>query len=61
MRRFKKYYLLILPIILFLFINSTTSCNPYRRGATVRQGGAPRQMKYHSRPASAKRPRKNKY
>ena len=57
----KKYYLLALTPLLFVFTISFTSCDPHRRGAVVKQGGAPRSIKYHSKPASAKRMRKNKY
>lgn len=61
MRNSKKYYLFLLVPILFLFTTTSSGCDPHRKGAVVKQGGAPRSVKYHSKPASAKRQRKNNY
>ncbi|PJA07214.1 MAG: hypothetical protein COX70_07765 [Flavobacteriales bacterium CG_4_10_14_0_2_um_filter_32_8] len=61
MHYLKKYHLILLTPLLFLFTISVSSCDPHRSGAVVKQGGAPRSVKYHSKPASAKRVRKNKY
>lgn len=47
-------------MILF-FSLPLTSCDPHRPGAVSGQVGARNGMKRHTRPASAKRPRKNKY
>jgi hypothetical protein len=61
MFRTNKYYIfLLIPLIVF-FTVSSTGCDPHRRGAVSGQVGAPKNRKFHSKPASAKRPRKNKY
>ena len=61
MRISKKYYLFLFIPIFFLVTMTSSGCDPHRKGAVVRQGGAPRSVKYHSKPASAKRQRKNNY
>ncbi len=60
MRNTKKYsyLLLILPLVLF-FTVSLTSCDPHRSGSVIKGPSAKNHR--HSRPASAKRHKKNKY
>ena len=60
MVKIKKYYLLLLTPLMFLFFTlSFTSCDPHRSGSVIKGRGA--KTNYHSRPASGKAPRKNKY
>jgi hypothetical protein len=61
MFRANKYYIFLLIPVIVLFTISSTGCDPHRRGAVSGQVGAKKSMKYHSKPASAKRQRKNKY
>jgi len=62
MKLIKKIVYFCFFMVLFIFLTEVnTSCNLYRSGAVVRQGGVPRQAKYHSKTATAKSRRKRKY
>jgi len=56
----KKYFILLLVPLMFLFFTiPLTSCDPHRSGSVIKGPGA--KNKRHHRPASAKRHKKNKY
>lgn len=65
MRKTLKKYRFIIIFVLPLFVTigtSTTSCNLYRPGATVKPvGGGGGTGKYHTKTASSKGRKKRKY
>ena len=60
LKRYQFLIVFLLPFGLSL-VAVSTSCNPYRPGATVKPVGGAGGKKYHTRTASAKARKKRKY